>query len=822
MTKRLYAATEELCEILGGFVETLELTTADSECSPERILRSQLAVRADGTASGRADLTVYGRAFDPTDRAAILVAMSETQKLLTLLKNSSCILDIVLLMDELVDQRADVSSTSETAKTIAAVEAALAGMDCAEVRIWLLDGRADDGQVYALADVRGLLEANTPQDMASALPAGVFNFHSFGGRAVVFPRTRILDHVGASYALEVLSTSEILDESKVPYSVASLKCADFVRSTVTPALDRLDKDKQGAALLSDPQMPGVDASKPVSTLLADLDEAAAGRVRELESVRARIDQNYAEAVAKVAQVATEIVDGFMDEADARTVMATAFLDLLETGESDHVVDVQLSGASQSTLRDAFNPALRFFDSVTQFESGKREELAGSDRQLWMSREWLAKLEQELEAAKLRAADADPKAAVEVDVLTGQISEVGAKIEALEQSVVELRTDVMSQDLRISGPGSRSLEGAIQAAAQAAIAEAAKVCVTAEAAVEQAADALRKAQDALKDTLFKAATRGGIVLAGLVAVGLIGLLALPAIFGAVPLIGKPLFGFIGTVVAAEWIKWWVVLTVITLLGYAISAFSTYSNAARGIGALESAHQAVVSNLLRALRKYWDARMAEVQGQIDLRKNSHALKIEEATLSHFGVLRETVARFEKAFVDTLAQLREEVDSFTLASTVSEFIVVESDYAHSLVTQNLSRIRDLASAFFGRHAMSRYFEKFAESGTLEQLRADLALDAHKEFDHLVGEKSVLEVIGRDEGRQRAVHEIARSVPVLYLLEDGGSWSETMLILGSDRKAIEAEFDHTAPRPCVSQIDDPERLVIARVVHGITLVGA
>lgn len=822
MIRPVYAASPGVCDLLGGFLESLDFAADDSGLSPEMLLRAQLTARADGTASGRSSMCVYARSCVSEDRDAVISVVQRAHQLMLQLKKSSCTLDIVLLLDELLAETGEKRDweCKETRKTVSRLGVEIGKVaSCVGVRVWLLDGVASKGQVYSLDDVRDLLEVCSPQDLASVLPIGVHNFHSFGARSVVFPRTRILEHISATFACEVVAGSAVLRRIAVPYSTASLKCAEFMREVVLPGLEGLDKGDEGGRVVAEPRMPAVEAAKPLQMTLAELDGAVDALRLELERARAQIDRNYADAVGTVIAAMDSAVDGFLDQSDTGVGMAHAFLDILEIGESGSVTDVQLSGSRQSTLREVFAPALKYLDAVTDFDSAKRDQLLRTDQDLWSNREWLTKLEHDLASAQCLDEGDNVRAAVDVEVLQNQIEAASATIAALTEQSTTLWREVRAQDHRVSGPGIRALADAVLSRAQQRIDETREAAASAEKAADEATERLHEAQGILRSAFLKTAQRGALLLLAMLAVGVAGLVALPIVVGAVPIVGKPLFGFIGTVAAAAWVKWWGIATLVIVLGLLIRGAMVYVREARRITGLESARDQAVAAYLRAIRTCWNASVAEVEDQIDVRKYSHTLKIESAMTKHCAALRTRLLGFEGAIAGLLESLRAEVDSFTLASSVSEFLVIDTAYAHSLVKENRGSITNAATKFFAAHPISVYLRDYGETESLDRLTSDLRDVARGEFKSLIGERTVLDVLASNPEMRREVQALVTDIPVLSPL-DGEGWKPSILILGSDADAIRADFSRITPTPSISVIDDPERLVFARVVHGIEFV--
>ncbi len=837
-----YALSYEVRDALGGFLDLLDLDSESTGLMPENILSSQL--RADGSVRRSASLAeasmmVYARLFDAADRTALLALLDRGERFFLDHPRSRGLIDAVLLTRGLFDDcETGAKSAEESRHTISEIDEYLTGqansVSGLEIRIWIVSEKAQNGTTYRMADVASLLRLCTPLDLEQALGSNMGNYLTFGGRIVAFPRSRIQEHLADHYALRVLSLEErwLADGAVVHYAKVGKECSDFVRSVCVPLLHDMDKDADGKPLYDEPEMPAVQVSEPLAVVKSRIEAAVGDSMEKLGYVTTRIAENYEAVSGTIKDRIREQVASYADMRPSRTVMARAFMDVLEHGVTGLASGSQSSWSGQKMFQDSYTPSIEFLDELTGFDFSKREQLRDLNEDVESRMTQISQLEEDLEYEGSRLGDGE---SARTTTLRAAIEQARLDLCEKEQAKEDLGAEVCSQDLALDPTvNSRALRAALRQETQQGIDQALESLDKTAERRDTSLTRLRTVESEMESLLSSMILRFLLTVLVLLAVGATGLFVLPAVFGAVPVVGPPLFGFVGTAVAATWLRVWGVVSGVSLIVLLAMLFSTYAKQ-KGIIAEKQAELDAAEGACRAaLRDYWEASVAGFTRTCELEKHLSILGLERSLRSFFEEERELLLRFEQAMRDMRHAFRERVEQFSLKSTVTELVIVGGDYAERLVNSKAKTLDAVAANFFSESSsdeapvvrrsriMSEYLDLFRRTGQLDQLLSDLREDCGAEVSWSLSASNVVKAAKEVDEGLSILKGAASSLTVLLPLDDRSRDSDDgpAVALSPDKTALEQALSSSSAfraTPKVLEHDDEERIVLLRIVHDI-----
>lgn len=827
MTVSRLAAAPELLEYLGDGFGLLAPSDGEDASAPLEHMREKVegqltALSGGDRQQGEARVQLVGRTFVSGDQASVLAALGALNDLFELRRQSSCIVDVVLLMQDLFDKASLPSDAAKRTKEfVRSLDGTLPGLkNISRQRVWLIDGLAQDGACYTIDTMGDILRAFEPDRLDSSIGTLTGNYFGIGARVVVFPRTRILDYLGTRFALRVLERERgWLDGTTRPFAVVAGECSNFIEGDVERLVAGMERDDQGQQLVPAVTQPPVVPEEPLAANMARVHDAVEDLSRQhLDRIQDQLARNHRRIAGQLAEAVLTRVNGYLDTDESRVVSAEAFLDMLQGSMSPILVGDQIETGRHRTLRQAFADAIAFFDQETGFDTQTRPQLERLREDLYGQRHWLQTIEEELASAiKHRDAGRDG-AAGDADTLEAKKADAEEQIAKLAEQLDEASAAVKSQDMDIqSQVRRRDLYAAMMARVQTGIDEAAKRIGPAKAAMDAALEAFRSAEAALRDALVSKIIRVVGTLLVLVLLGIVAALALPAVFGAVPLIGAPLFGFIGTVLGAKVLTYWAVGTVLGVLGMAIFELMRYLSLRKKIRELEGAYETSKAVFVQAMRGYWGAYVQKFQKQCDWIRFSHVFDTERETLEVIEEMRRQLEGFRTAMVGYRSQAAVTVASFKLDASPTELIAVDAKYVETLVDKKSAAVDGLSGKFFAGHVFSAFFEPFRSSdATLEMLDRELKEACSRDVFFDVAAMTVKKAIQESNFDMAiAAHTASCFLPISPQVRP----EQFIVVVGADGQFLRDRTSSLVPSAIVIETDDEERVLVLKIAHDIKL---
>lgn len=739
-------------------------------------------------------------------------------------RTSSCELDLLLLMQDLFEEgRGKKGARDATGANLKTLEGEWSSLDSiGAVRVWLLDGQANDGSSYSIQDVAGVLCHFDPCVASGERHLQDQNCLSFGIRTISFPRAKILNYLGTRFALDVLSREKWIDAAAVQAATVAGRCAAFLDNDLAPILADMELDEEGKPIVPTIVPPPFSRDEPVEISIDRVHEAVDNLVRtEFPRVQAQLVGNRAKTVARLSDALARHINYCIDDEQGRVTVAQGFLEVLQdTDNRPHVVGDLVETGRPRTLRQAFTPALEFFDKGAHFDSAKRSALAVLREEQAAEREWLSTMESELQTARRKHDEGEVAAGAEAEALEGEIKSLTAKMTETQHGLEDVAREVKTQDWEIQtnrkGILNRMLEevdeGIVEA--QGAVEKSASM-------VSEAQEAVRRAQSLLRDAIRAMTLRViGLVL-GLALIGLVGILLVPLAFGLAPVVGPSLFGFIGTAFGVAFAHYWAIVALLSIVGYAGAQAVRYFRLRRKVADAQRTLDLRKDGLQHSLREYWAEYSRKFTTRCDWTRHSHVYDTDRSLETFVDEQSAGLEEFRSELRSLRERAKTTVDGFKLSDTSTELAVVDQAYVADVVTRQSDIVDLRARTFFQQpeHAMSTYSDQWCrDKSGIEKLDGAMQAFCANEAYADVREMSVTAAI---KATGFSLAAAVRSIPVFLPIDPAAGAESFVIVLGPDDGFLHKEMDKAmiTPNPVVLRSDDEERLIAFRVGWGIQL---
>lgn len=819
------ALSEQLLPYVGDGFVTLDSLVGESdsvEAAVERQIDQSLrASNADHDALGEARIELVARTFIEAEGQQLCDLLKAINAAFARRRTSSSVIDVILLLQDLFPEvRGHDEAAKATTALLHTLDAARRGFErIGFLRFWLLDGQADNGLAYAIDDVAGVLKRFDPHALESALTPQAMNYFSFGARVVTFPRARMIDYLGSRFAADTLDRESWLDGAQLAFATIAHECSDFIVDDLKRALSDMERDEQGKPLVVSPSPPPLSGEESASTNLARITGAVETHVsEELEGIQAKLVANRDKAVAELELALTERVDRCLDTDPGRVVMAEAILDMLQTSTSPVATGDQVETGRPRTLAQGFSAAFEFFDAEAGFDSSKRAHLSELREVAAEQERWKATMETELATAKGKQSAGDEVAAAEIEALSAQMATLAEQAAQTADELENAAKEVKAQDWEIQ-TNRKELQRSMLAQIESNVAEARGAVDDAAGKVETARDAARHAEVEMSTAIHAIALRCAGLVLGLLLLGLLGTLLLPLAFGAAPLVGGPLFGFIGTAVGAVIFKIWAAVSLVSAGGYIVAQARRYLRLKKKSAECERELEGAKAAYVATLRRFWSVCVEKFTKQCDWIRFSHVFDTQRELGTFADGLRTSLEAFRAKLAAYRDQARHGVESFDLADSPTELVVVDRAYVDDMLKKKAELVDQRAASFFlgEGHAFSSYFTRWrADRSGVRALADDL-----RRFcaDEMFSDVKAMGVIRAIRDTNYDLPNAVESVPVLLPLDSHARPQELVAIFGPEQPFLREQTAAISHPPVVLQRDGDEELLLVRVAHNVSL---
>ena len=784
--------------------------------------------------AGVARFELAAHAFAPEETGSLFDLLEAIDAALKERPNVRCQVDVLAFMPGLFEaSKGDRTLMATSGKELRRLEKAVEDLQwLPELRIWLLDGQADDGSVFAIQDIAEILEHFDPTLVPADLndPQVRVHFMSFGERIVRYPRQRIVEDLSRHFALGVFAREPMpsASDAKVPFPLVTKECAAYLEQDVHQTRKQMDIGRDGNPIVPPASRPSFSADLPAPENLGYAHKAALGLMPRLGDVEAALVERRAWAIEEMSGALTDRVHRCADESDGHLVMAQAFLDVLRSGTSPLARGTQVSTGKPVTLEDAFKDSIEFFRDLSAAsgeESGEDPDpmkpvdlnplkpVTDLQRDIDEDEEWIAAQKGEIVILTDRLPD--DGVAAKIEAKTEMIAEREAILEekkARLQDLVTVETKWLAnlETTEVRAALKDRLEQRIDKGVETAAAEVDR----ASGEVDTTKAELAKAEEEMRHKVISILLRLGGLALGLVIVALAAALLLPlaglSFFG-----GPALFALFGGAVSF-WLGtiWWVV-SAVAFVTYALLQVRKYFAYRKKLKDLARKLETLKNILLSAYVKYWDAYSQKFYGLCDLVRHGHVFDTWRALERVIEGGLERLRAFTAALQTMLAATPAPED-VAVNDAVSELVVLDRNAIEELVRSRQETADNAASRFFAADGRSR--SHYLEAGG-DALRDDLAKACEEQvYPPSLLPLNVTEAIRRYD---YPVLESVNSTPVFMPLDPESRRRRVSLVLGPDSEFLGSLVEGLHPPVTVVEADDAERLLLLRVAYDIGLAG-
>ena len=779
--------------------------------------------------AGVARFEVAAHVFVPAEVKDLIAVLAAIDTALKDRPNVSCGVDVLAFLPGLFSasrgERALMATSGaglrELAKKVEAFEGLL------NLRIWLLDGQADDGSVYGLLDIAEMLEhfdpSLVPGDLNDAqVPV---HFMSFGGRIICYPRSRIIDDLSCRFAQRVFKDEPIPPGGpKVLFPLVTRECAAYLDQDVHQTIQKMAVGRDGMPIVPAVSRPALSADLPVkenesrvkqlvdNELLPDFDEKEA----------ALLDRR-GWAIETMSGALHDRVRHCVDESDGHMVMAHAFLEVLQSGTSSLAQGTQVSTGKSVTLRDAFKDSIDFFrglSAVGDGEGGEDSELPHSvdplksvtdlQREIDEDEEWIAAQEGEIAILIPKLPNDGIAAKIEakremIEERSATLAEKRLALDAIVAAETKWLASLETTEVRAA------LHQRLEEGIGEKIKEAASAIEDAAGRVDKTKTALAAAQEEMRHMVVSILLKAGGLALGLIILALLAALLLPmaglSFFG-----GPALFALFGGAISF-WLGtiWWIV-SAAAFVAFALLQLRKYFVYRRKLRDLAGELEARKASLLGCYTRYWDAYCRKFYGQCDLVRHGHIFDTWRALDKVIDSDLERIRGFCGALEPMLSPPPTAED--IPGETLSELVVVDHEAVDALLERRRETADNAASKFFAGDGRSR--SHYLEAGP-DALKQDLVETCKAEvYPESLLPPSVSEALGMYDVN---LLDAVEATPVFLPLDPESRKRRAAFVIGPGPELLRTLVAGLHPAPTVLEADDKENIILLRVAYDIRL---